>query len=226
MHRPHGGTCCAGWFPTHTPAPICFMTHAISHTWKYVSTIHPNVLDARLGLATLVVPAVQWTTKDSAHVSCKELNKCNLHGEVWTVHLLWGNWMSTSLYKISAFEQIILFFSLAYKCNFFSIVFWRTRFLKGRDSAFSLDSTFISTIRTADWPGSAGLATEHRWYVRVGGVFSQITKCSPQTNCISQCASPNQHNALLFRHLGSKGMHVCQNLSAETEACQRLNGQE
>lgn len=133
--------------------------------------------------------------------------------------------MSTSLYKISAFEQIILFFLWHINVIFFHC-FLKNTFFMGSDSAFSLDSTFISTIRTADWPGSAGLATEHRWYVRVSGAFFQITKCSPQTNCISQCASPNQHNALLFRHLGSKGMHVCQNLSAETEACQRLNGQE
>lgn len=151
------------------------------------------------------------------------------------MQLAWGGLDSTSpVRKLNehfplqnlCFWANYFVFSLAYKCNFFSIVFWRTHSLKGRDSAFSLDSTFISTIRTPDWPGSAGLATEHRWYVRVGGVFFQITKCSPQTNCISQCASPNQHNALLFRHLGSKGMHVCQNLSAETEACQRLNGQE
>lgn len=50
-----------------------------------------KVLDAFLGLAMLVVPAVQWTTKDSARVSCKEFNKCNLCGEVWTVLLLSGN---------------------------------------------------------------------------------------------------------------------------------------
>lgn len=42
MHRHHGGTCCAGCFPAHTPGPVRFMTSLISHTWKYVLTIHPK----------------------------------------------------------------------------------------------------------------------------------------------------------------------------------------
>lgn len=132
-----------------------------------------KVLHARLGLAMLVVPAVQWTTKDSAHESCKELNKCNLPGEVRTVHLLSRNWMSAFLYKISAFEQIILFFLWHINITFFHCFVKNTSF-KGTDSAFSLDRTFINAIRTASWPGSAGLVTEHRWYVWVSRVFARL----------------------------------------------------
>lgn len=111
-----------------------------------------KVLDARSGLATLVVPAVQWTTKGSAHVSCKELNKCNLCGEV----LL----LLRTFFCFFLWHRNIIFHCFVKNTSF-----------KLRDSAFCLDRTFIRTIRTAGWPGSAGLVTEHRWYVWVRGVF-------------------------------------------------------
>lgn len=68
MCRHHGGTCCAGWFPAHPLAPICFMLFLILEISCPPNT--QKVLDAHLGLAMLVAPAVQWTTKNSAHVSC------------------------------------------------------------------------------------------------------------------------------------------------------------
>lgn len=49
VHRHHGGSCCAGCFPTHIPAPVCFMTHVISHTWKYMLTAHPKGAVCSLG---------------------------------------------------------------------------------------------------------------------------------------------------------------------------------
>lgn len=39
LHAHHGETCCTSCFPTHSPAPVCFVIHAVSHTWKYMLTV-------------------------------------------------------------------------------------------------------------------------------------------------------------------------------------------
>lgn len=111
MCRPHGGTCCAGWFPA-TPLLLCALWHMpFLILEKMCPPYTQKVLDAHLGLATLVVPAVQWTTKDSAHVSYKQLNK---------MQLVWGG-----LDSASPVENILLFF-LWHRNLTFSIVLWRT----------------------------------------------------------------------------------------------------
>lgn len=74
-----------------------------------------KVLYVPVGRATLVVPAVQWTTRD---IGCPEgSDKCSLQNGVWTVHLVQGNWMRPFLFEISVSEQILLFFfvSLVYE---------------------------------------------------------------------------------------------------------------
>lgn len=166
-----------------------------------------KVLDAHSGLATLVVPAVQWTTKGSAHVSCKELNKCNLCGEVL-------------LLLRTCFCFFLWHRNITFHC------FVKNTSFKLRDSAFCLDRTFIRTIRTAGWPGSAGLVTEHRWYVWVRGVFFPKL----QSTAHRQTLHPNVPlpiNTMPFcSGIWDQKGYVAARASAETEACQRLNGQE
>lgn len=78
-----------------SPHPSSCLLYDICH-FSYLkntcSPFAPKVLYIPVGPATLVVPAVQWTTRDSAHIGCPEgSDKCSLQSGVWTVHLVQGN---------------------------------------------------------------------------------------------------------------------------------------
>lgn len=125
-----------------------------------------KVLYVSLGLATLELPAVQWTTRECVETGCPgEFDICNLQRAAWAVHLLKGVWMRSLLSKISLWPTTFIWLM---NTMFLSIDLWAKHPFRV-EIVFSLDRTYFDTSKTVGCWGSTGLVTECRWYVWVSG---------------------------------------------------------
>ena len=205
MHRHHGGTCCAGCFPTHTPAPVCFMTHVVSHTWKYILTIHPKGAVCSFGASHA----------GGACCAVDNQRQCS-HGLSGIRQMQLAKGGLDSAFPVRELNETFPFQNLCFWANPFTFL-WHTNtiFLSTglwRRPPFrvqillSLDRTFIDTIRTVDWPGSIGLVTECRWYVWVSGHF--FSRLEVRSDDEAEHRNPQTHRRWLPGYMGNENKEV------------------